>query len=129
MVTLPQAAGGFGNSDGSTCWGREEGSVGQGTPTQALLVPPPPQGWALSPKCWPARPIPPTSLPFPAHQQLRQPSPAENGETEAQARLPASEAAPAPRVSTALWHSGSHFWDFQLPPASSLLFIHDCSFL
>lgn len=33
--TLPQAAGGFGGSNGSTCWGREEGSVGQGTPTQA----------------------------------------------------------------------------------------------
>lgn len=61
--TLPQAAGGFGGSDGSTCWGREEGSVGPGTPTQAPLVPPPPQGWARSPRCWPARPVPPTSLP------------------------------------------------------------------
>lgn len=80
MESLPQAAGGFGSCDGSTCWGRGEGSVGQGTPSRAPLVPPPPSSrLGPGPRCWPARTGPPNLTPLPGSPAAPAPSPAEKG--------------------------------------------------
>lgn len=88
--------------------------MGQGTPILLLQAGPGSQALAFP---LPARP---------AHQQLGRRALQRAG-PEARARrcLPPGTGP----VSTPRWHRGTHVWDFQLPPAPSLLSIHDCSLL